>query len=115
MLFLYGTIENILIPVAWCVYVNISMSGSSIIAELQSVHMLALVDPTKQWPKVVVTVHSQIPNLVKCSFQLPHILSIQFSHSVVSNSLQPHESQHARPPCLSPTPRVHPNSCASSR
>ena len=32
-----------------------------------------------QWPKVVVTVHSQIPNLVKCSFQLPHILSIQFS------------------------------------
>ena len=82
MLFLYGTIENILIPVAWCVYVNISMSGSSIIAELQSVHMLALVYPTKQWPKVVVTVHSQIPNLVKCSFQLPHILSIQFSHSV---------------------------------
>ena len=33
--------------------------------------------------------------------------SVQFSHSVVSNSLQPHESQHARPPCPSPTPRVH--------
>ena len=32
-------------------------------------------------------------------------LSVQFSHSVVSNSLQPHESQHARPPCPSPTPR----------
>ena len=35
----------------------------------------------------------------------------QFSHSVVSNSLRPHESQHATPPCPSPTPRVHPNLC----
>ena len=33
--------------------------------------------------------------------------SVQFSHSVVSNSLQPHESQHARPPCPSPSPGVH--------
>ena len=41
--------------------------------------------------------------------------SVQFSRSVVSNSLQPHELQHARPPCPSPTPRVHPNSCPSSR
>ena len=39
--------------------------------------------------------------------------SIQFSCSVVSDSLQPHEPQHARPPCPSPTPRVHPNSCPS--
>ena len=37
-------------------------------------------------------------------------LSVQFSCSVVSNSLWPHELQHARPPCPSPTPRVHPNS-----
>ena len=37
-----------------------------------------------------------------------------FSHSGVSNSLRPHESQHARPPCPSPTPRVYPNSCPSS-
>ena len=34
------------------------------------------------------------------------ISSVQFSHSVVSDSLQPHESQHARPPCPSPTPGV---------
>ena len=33
--------------------------------------------------------------------------SVQFSHSVVSNSLQPHELQLARPPCPSPTPGVH--------
>ena len=37
--------------------------------------------------------------------------SVQFSRSVVSDSLQPHELQHARPPCLSPTPRVYPNLC----
>ena len=43
------------------------------------------------------------------------ISSVQFSHSVVSDSLQPHELQHARPPCPSPTPGVHPNSCPSSR
>ena len=36
--------------------------------------------------------------------------SIQFSHSVMSDSLRPHESQHARPPCPSPTPRVHSDS-----
>ena len=36
--------------------------------------------------------------------------SVQFSRSVVSNSLRPHESQHARPPCPSPTPGVHSNS-----
>ena len=35
------------------------------------------------------------------------IRSDQISHSVVSDSLPPHESQHARPPCPSPTPRVH--------
>ena len=40
--------------------------------------------------------------------------SVQFSHPVVSNSLRPHELQHARPPCLSPTPGVHPNSCPLS-
>ena len=34
-----------------------------------------------------------------------------FSHSVMSNSLQPHEPQHATLPCPSPTPRVHPNLC----
>ena len=46
---------------------------------------------------------------------LPHISSVQFSHSVVSNSLWPHESQHTRPPCPSPTPGVHPNPCPLSR
>ena len=40
---------------------------------------------------------------------------VQFSRSVVSDSLRPHEPQHARPPCLPPTPGVHPNSCPLSQ
>ena len=39
----------------------------------------------------------------------------QFSHSVVSDSWRPHESQHARPPCPSSTPRVYSNSCPLSQ
>ena len=39
----------------------------------------------------------------------------QFSCSVESDSLWPHELQHARPPCPSPAPRIHPNPCALSR
>ena len=41
--------------------------------------------------------------------------SVQFSCSVVSDSLWPHELQHTRPPCPSPTPGVHPNICPSSQ
>ena len=41
--------------------------------------------------------------------------SVQFSCSVMSNSLWPHESQHARPPCPSPAPRVHSDSCPSNQ
>ena len=52
---------------------------------------------------VVVHIHNRI------------FSSVQFSHSVMSNSLQPYESQHDRPPCPSPTPGVHPNSCPLSR
>ena len=42
------------------------------------------------------------------------ISSVQFSRSVMSDSLRPHESQHARPPCPLPTPGVYPNSCPPS-
>ena len=46
---------------------------------------------------------------------LENIHSVQFSCSVVSDSLRPHESQHTRPPRPSPPPRVHPKPCPSSR
>ena len=56
------------------------------------------------------------------SWCFPHIScehldnsSVQFSRSLVSNSLWSHEWQHARPPCPSPIPGVHPNSCPSRR
>ena len=50
---------------------------------------------------------------------LVHVLliilqSVQFSRSVMSDSLQPHGLQHTRPPCPSPTPGVHSNSCPLS-
>ena len=46
----------------------------------------------------------------KCVFS-----SVQFSRSVMSDSLRSHESQHTRPPCPSQTPGVHSNSCPSSQ
>ena len=52
--------------------------------------------------------------LISVSIIMGFFISVQFSHSVVSDSLWPHESQHARPPCPSPNPRVHPDSYASS-
>ena len=49
------------------------------------------------------------------SFQMSQLFTdVQFSQSVMSNSLRPHESQHARPSCPSPTPGVHSDSCPSS-
>ena len=57
-----------------------------------------------------------IPSLdIFCQFNSFMHISVQFSRSVVSDSLRPHESQHARPPCSSPSPRVHSDSRPSSR
>ena len=53
---------------------------------------------------------SSLPNWAYCCFKI-----FSSIHSVVSDSLRPHELQHARPPCPSPTPGVYPNSCASSQ
>ena len=70
---------------------------------------------------------SQSPNLYPCAhtsilyicISIPSLQigfsSVQFSRSIMSDSLPPHESQQARPPCPSPTPRVQPNSCPSSQ
>ena len=54
--------------------------------------------------------------LVSCSASRePGLSLVQFSHSVVSDSLRPHRLQHARPPCPSPTPRVYANSSPLSQ
>ena len=54
-------------------------------------------------------------NLVILLFAFSYFSSVQFSHSVESDPLLPHESQHTRPPCPSPTPGVHSNPCPSSQ
>ena len=54
--------------------------------------------------------NTEPPGKTNCVFS-----SVQFSCSVVSDSLRPHESQHARPPCPSPSPGVHSNSRPSSQ
>ena len=63
--------------------------------------------------------HISVRLVILCIFTITHRISqfssVQFSRSVVSDSLRPHESQHARPLCPSPTPRVYPNSCLLSQ
>ena len=56
----------------------------------------------------------ELSNYLRGSGCSVSLVSVQFSRSVVSDSLRPHESQHARPPCPSPTPGVHSDSRPSS-
>ena len=53
----------------------------------------------------------KVYNVLIWHIYILHYNSVQFSHSVVFDSLQPHEPQHARPPCPSPTLGIHPNPC----
>ena len=62
-----------------------------------------------------VCVYVYIYIFVKADFSTREAFSVQFSRSLVSDSLRPHESQHARPPCPSSTLGVHSNSCPSSQ
>ena len=52
------------------------------------------------------------PDILECEVKWA-FSSVQFSSSVVSDSFRPHELQHAKPPCPSPSPRVYSNSCPS--
>ena len=69
----------------------------------------------KQEPLYTVSGNVRWLQLFRTVPEAPQFSSVQFSRSVVSNSLWPHESQYARPPCPSPTPRVHPNPCPLSQ
>ena len=59
-----------------------------------------------------VQVYVIVAYFYKCTVEF--LNTVQFSHSVMSNSLRPHGLQHARIPCPSPTPRACPNSCPLS-
>ena len=63
--------------------------------------------------RLVITFLPRSKNLFISRWQ--SVSSVQFSCSVMSDSLRPHESQHTRPPHPSPTPRVYSNSCPSRR
>ena len=72
--------------------------------------------PSKVHMAVCNFTHWQVSNILQNkSYLIFQFSSVQFSRSVVSDCLQPHDLQHARPPCLSPTPRVHSNSCPLSQ
>ena len=75
----------------------------------------ALVMDREAWQAAVHGVsksRTQLRNSAEL-YKWSSVSSVQFSCSVISDSLWPHELQHARPPCPSPTPRDHPNSCPS--
>ena len=72
-----------------------------------SLFLLQGIFPIQGW-------NTGLPHHRRILYQLSHS-SVQFSRSVVSDSLRPHESQHARPPCPSPTPGVHSDSRPSSQ
>ena len=68
-------------------------------------------NPYQKYAYNVLYIHFFKKQLMKRS----SVSSVQFSRSVVSDSLRPHESQHTRPPCPSTIPGVYPNSCPSSQ
>ena len=102
-------------------------SSSSPCGQLRIPHSVAYPLEQGQWLLHLCLPHSSPTQATRCvSPRLSHgsdvglsfqtqFNSVQFSRSVVSCSLRPHESQHARPPCPSPIPRVHPNPCPLSQ
>ena len=72
--------------------------------------MKCLPETSLSWRKLP---HPSYPRAIHTQWHTDQFSSVQFSRSGVSDSLRPHESQHAGPPCSSPTPRVYSNSCPS--
>ena len=76
-------------------------------------HVLAVVNSAAMNIGVHMSLSILVSSVCMSSSGIADHSSVQFSHSVVSNSLWPHESQHARPLCPSQTPGVYSNSCPS--
>ena len=92
-----------------------SLFGTSLLFHVQFCFFLTCIQVSQEAGQVVWYSHL-FQNFPVCcdphSQSLWHkFSSVQFSRSVVSNSLRPHELLQARPPCPSPTPEVHPNPC----
>ena len=111
-----GSFQMSVICIRWPKYwsFSFSISPSNEYSGLISFRMDWLVLFVVQGPlKSLLQHHSSKPSILQGSaiiiLKLSHPSTRQFSRSVVSNSLWPHKLQNARPPCPSPTPRVHSN------
>ena len=94
-------------------FVQIFLSPKTILPLVKSDKWSSPDTPSSMKPSLFYLFHS-FP-FTRPVFLMNTISSVQFSHSVMSDSLRPYELQHARPLCLSPTPGVHSNSHPSSR
>ena len=108
------------VHVFWCVFMT--FWDTCLWAELRvhksNVHLYRMMPPTFC---ILTTVYALLCSILSTTLGAVNFLfliigfsSVQFSRSVVSGSLRPHESQHTRPPCPSPTPGVCPNPCPLS-
>ena len=80
--------------------------------------VIAMTTEARALSKVKNQLRIELPEIgskLSSLFLQSGLSSVQLSYSVVSDSLQPHETQYARTPYPSPTPRVHPNSCPLSQ
>ena len=98
-----------------CDPMDCSLQGSSVyeilqarILEWESISFFRRSSRSRDWTWVFCSAG-------RCFYHLSSCSSVQFSHSVVSDSLRPYEPQHARPPCPSPTPGDYPNACPLSQ
>ena len=86
------------------------------VAELNTTERLHFHFLAVQWSRLCTSKTRVMGSVPGQETKIPHqFSSVQFSCSVVSDSLRSHESQHARPPCPSPTPGVHSDSRPSSQ
>ena len=117
--FCFGSISSLFLelflhwsPVAYWAPTNL---GSSSFSVLYFCLFILFMGFSRQEYWISLTFPSPVDHILSELSTMTHPSSVQFSRSVVSNSLRPHELQHARPPCPSPTPRVHSDSRPSSQ
>ena len=104
--------NELALPIRWPKYWNFSFSISPSSEYSRLIYFrIDWFDLADQFGRLLL----HILNLLLFSLSSWSLSSVQFSCSVVSDSLRPHEPQHARPPCPSPAPGVYPNPYPSSR